>query len=78
MKSDAILQMNMLSEENLNKLKKDQFLIGVLNAYLNENKLKELNSKKVNCFSLELCQGLLGLNQWIFYHHRQILQDIKL
>ena len=54
MKSDAILQMNMLSEENLNKLKKDQFLIGVLNAYLNENKLKELNSKKVNCFSLEL------------------------
>ena len=52
--SNAILQMNILSDENLNKLKEDQILIGVLNPYLNENKLKQIISKNVNCFSLEL------------------------
>ena len=52
--SDAILQMNILEDENLNKLKSDQILIGVLNPYLNEKKLKEISSKNVNCFSLEL------------------------
>ena len=52
--SDAILQMNILNDENLNKLKKDQILIGVLNPYLNEKKLKETVNKNVNCFSLEL------------------------
>ena len=52
--SNAILQMNILSDENLDKLKKDQTLIGVLNPYLNETKLKKVISKNVNCFSLEL------------------------
>ena len=52
--SNAILQMNILSEENLQKLKKDQILIGVLNPFLNEKKIKNITSKKVNCFSLEL------------------------
>ena len=52
--SNAILQMNILSDENLHKLKKDQILIGVLNPFLNEKKLKNITSKKVNCFSLEL------------------------
>ena len=52
--SNAILQMNILSDKNLNKLKKDQVLIGVLNPYSNEKKLKEITSKNINCFSLEL------------------------
>ena len=52
--SNAILQMNILSDENLKKLKKDQILIGVLNPYSNEKKLKEIISKNINCFSLEL------------------------
>ena len=52
--SDAILQLNIPSDENLNKLKKDQILIGVLNPYSNEKKLKEMISKNINCFSLEL------------------------
>ena len=52
--SNAILQMNMPSDENLNKLVKDQILIGVLNPYSNEKKLKELILKEINCFSLEL------------------------
>ena len=52
--SDAILQMNLPNEQNLKKLKEDQILIGVLNPHNNESKLKELISKKVNCFSLDL------------------------
>ena len=52
--SNAILQMNILKDENLKKLKKDQILIGVLNPYLNEKKLNEVTSKNINCFSLEL------------------------
>ena len=46
--------MNILSDENLNKLQKDQFFIGVLNPYSNEKKLKELTSRNINCFSLDL------------------------
>ena len=34
--SDVILQLNILSDDNLKKLKKDQILIGVLNPFLNE------------------------------------------
>ncbi len=52
--SDALLQMNILSDEDLNKFKKNQILIGVLNPYINEKKLKEITLKNVNCFSLEL------------------------
>ncbi len=52
--SNVILQMNLPTDEILNKLKKDQILIGVLNPYLNEKKIKEITDKNVNCFSLEL------------------------
>ena len=52
--SDAILQLNIPEDNNLNKLKKDQILIGVLNPYSNEKKLKEISSRNVKCFSLEL------------------------
>jgi NAD(P) transhydrogenase subunit alpha len=54
LKSDAILQMNIPSDKILQKLKKDQILIGVLNPYSNEKKLKELFLKNIKCFSLEL------------------------
>ena len=52
--SDAILQMNIISDENLDKLKQNQIFIGVLNPFLNEKKLQNITSKKVNCFSLDL------------------------
>ena len=52
--SDAILQLNIPNNTNLDKLKKDQILIGVLNPYFNNDKLREVSSKNVNCFSLEL------------------------
>ena len=52
--SNAILQMNIPNDNNLGKLKKNQILIGVLNPFLNKNKLNDLTSKKIDCFSLEL------------------------
>ena len=52
--SNAILQIGILNDENLNKLKANQILVGVLDPYKNEQKIKELTSKKINCFSLEL------------------------
>ena len=52
--ANAILQLNIPTDENLNKLKKDQVLIGALNPYNNEKKIREILSKNVTCFSLEL------------------------
>ena len=52
--SNVVTQLSILSDDNLKKLKKNQILIGVLNPYLNEKKLKDLISNGVNCFSLEL------------------------
>ena len=52
--SDIIIQLGLPDKEKLSLLKENQTLIGSLNTYLNEDKLKDLNSKKINCFSLEL------------------------
>ncbi len=52
--SNVILQMNIPADKNLQKMKENQILIGVLNPYSNEKKIKEIISKKINCFSLEL------------------------
>ena len=52
--SNFILQFNLPSEENLNSLKENQNLIGVLNPYLNKQKLEKLSKRKINNFSLEL------------------------
>ncbi len=54
LKSNAILQMNIISDKNLDKLKENQILVGVLNPYANEKKLKEIAMKNISCFSLEL------------------------
>ena len=52
--SNAILQMNIPNDQNLNKLKEKQILVGVLNPYANGKKLKEVTNKNIVCFSLEL------------------------
>ncbi len=52
--ADAILQMSLVSDDNFEILKSDQFLIGVLNPFSNKDKIQKLIDKKVNCFSLEL------------------------
>ena len=54
LEADVVLQMNLIAEENLKKLKNKQILIGVLNPYSNKEKINYLLDKKINCFSLEL------------------------
>ena len=46
-KSDIIVQLGLPDKEKLSLLKENQTLIGSLNTYLNEEKLKDLNSKKM-------------------------------
>ena len=52
--SDVILQLGLPSDDKLSKFKENQNLIGVLNPYLNKDKLENLSKKKINNFSLEL------------------------
>ena len=44
--ADLVLQMNLIAEENFEKLKKEQILIGILNPYSNKEKIKKLLDKK--------------------------------
>ncbi len=52
--SKVIVQMGLPNEDNLSRLDKNHILIGVLNSLSNENKLKDLTSRNISCFSLEL------------------------
>ncbi len=53
-KSDVIVQLNLPRDDILSDLKENQNLIGVLNPYVNKDKLENLSKNKVNVFSLEL------------------------
>jgi len=53
-KSNLLLQLNIYDDEKLKLLNQDQTFIGILNAHLNQEKLKTLSEKKIHCFSLEL------------------------
>ena len=50
--SEIVVQLGLPVEEKLSFLKDNQTLIGSLNAFLNKDKLENLKSKKINCFSL--------------------------
>ena len=52
--SDIIVQVGLPDEEKLSYFKENQTLIGSLNTFSNKNKLENLKSKNINCFSLEL------------------------
>ena len=51
-RSNIIIQMNLPEEEELKFFKENQTIIGVLNPYINKDKLKNLVEKKINCFSM--------------------------
>ena len=53
-KAHIIIQLGLLSDENLSNLKENQTCIGVLNPYENKEKIDQLVKKKINIFSLEL------------------------
>ncbi len=52
--SEIIVQLGLPADEKLSIFKGNQTLIGSLNAFSNKEKLENLKSKKINCFSLEL------------------------
>ena len=43
--------MSLIDNENFEKTKDGQFLIGVLNPYSTKDKIQRLLDKKINCFS---------------------------
>jgi NAD(P) transhydrogenase subunit alpha len=51
---DVMVQLSLLSEDNLSKLKENQTLIGILNPYENKKKIENLSKKNINIFSLEM------------------------
>ena len=53
-KCDLIVQLSLPADSILSNLKENQNLIGVLNPYVNKDKLENLSKNKVNAFSLEL------------------------
>ena len=52
--SEIVVQLGLPDEQKLSLFKKNQTLIGSLNAFLNKEKLDYLKSNNINCFSLEL------------------------
>ncbi len=52
--SDLIVQLGLLSDDNISLLKESQILIGVMNPYNNKKKIDSLIQSKINLFSLEL------------------------
>ena len=53
-KADIVVQLGLPEDNKLSLFKENQTLVGSLNTFSNIEKLKNLKSKKVNCFSLEL------------------------
>ena len=52
--ADIIVQLGLLSDDNLLLLKENQTLVGVLNPHINKEKLENLSKKNINIFSLEM------------------------
>ena len=52
--ADIIIQLGLLSDENILNLKENQTLIGVFNPYANKEKIENLSKKNINIFSLEM------------------------
>ena len=52
--ADIIVQLGLLSDENLLLLKEKQTLVGVFNPYINKEKIENLSKKNINVFSLEM------------------------
>jgi len=52
--TDLLVQLNLLNDDKLSKIKENQTLIGIFNPYNNKEKIETLSKKKINIFSLEL------------------------
>ena len=52
--ADIIVQLGLLSDDNLLFLKENQTLVGVFNPHINKEKIENLSKKNINVFSLEM------------------------
>ena len=52
--ANIIVQLSLLSDENILLLKENQTLVGIFNPYLNQDKILNLATKNINVFSLEM------------------------
>ena len=52
--ADVIIQLGLLSDENLLHLKENQILVGVFNPYTNKEKIENLSKRNINIFSLDM------------------------
>ena len=52
--ADIIVQLGLLSDDNLSLLKENQTLVGVFNPHINKEKIENLSKKNINIFSLEM------------------------
>jgi H+-translocating NAD(P) transhydrogenase subunit alpha len=52
--ANIIVQLGLLSDENISLLKENQTLVGVFNSHLNQEKILNLAKKNINIFSLEM------------------------
>jgi len=52
--ADIIVQLGLLSDDNLSLLKENQTLVGIFNPYINKEKIENLAKKNINIFSLEM------------------------
>ena len=52
--ADVIIQLGLPSEDKFSNFKESQILIGVLDPFLNESKLKKLNQKNVKSFVISM------------------------
>jgi NAD(P) transhydrogenase subunit alpha len=52
--ADIIVQLGLLSDDNLLFLKENQTFIGVFNPHINKEKIVNLSKKNINIFSLEM------------------------
>ena len=52
--ADIIVQLSLLTDDNLLLLKENQTFVGVLNPHINKEKIENLSKKSINIFSLEM------------------------
>ena len=52
--ADIIVQLGLLSDDNLSFLKENQTLVGAFNPHINKEKIENLSKKNINVFSLEM------------------------
>jgi NAD(P) transhydrogenase subunit alpha len=52
--ADIIVQLGLLSDDNLSLLKENQTLVGVFSPHINKEKIENLSKRNINVFSLEM------------------------